>query len=127
VEAPEVQYAKSGAVNIAYQVTGRGPFDLVIVLGFVTHMEIEGSLPTFAPVLEQFSSFSRLIRFDKRGTGMSDRVGGAPTMETRMDARHCSVRFEPRLTGGASPDEQGDRHPACAIGGARSDPGPARV
>jgi pimeloyl-ACP methyl ester carboxylesterase len=85
VEAPEVQYAKSGDVNIAYQVTGRGPFDLVIVLGFVTHIEIEGSLPTFAPVLEQFSSFSRLIRFDKRGTGMSDRVGGAPTMETRMD------------------------------------------
>jgi pimeloyl-ACP methyl ester carboxylesterase len=85
VEAPEVQYAKSGDVNIAYQVSGQGPFDLVTVLGFVTHIEIEGSLPTFAPVLEQFSSFSRLIRFDKRGTGMSDRVSGAPTLETRMD------------------------------------------
>jgi hypothetical protein len=85
VEAPDVQYAKSGDVNIAYQVSGQGPFDLVTVLGFVTHIEIEGSLPTFAPVLEQFSSFSRLIRFDKRGTGMSDRVSGAPTLETRMD------------------------------------------
>jgi pimeloyl-ACP methyl ester carboxylesterase len=85
VEAPEVQYAKSGDVNIAYQVSGQGPFDLVTVLGFVTHIEIEGSLPTFAPVLEQFSSFSRLIRFDKRGTGMSDRVSGAPALETRMD------------------------------------------
>jgi pimeloyl-ACP methyl ester carboxylesterase len=85
VESPETRYAKSGDVNIAYQVTGEGPFDLVFVPGYVSHIEIEGSLPSFAPMLERLASFSRLIRFDKRGTGMSDRVGGAPTLETRMD------------------------------------------
>jgi pimeloyl-ACP methyl ester carboxylesterase len=85
VEVPDVQYAKSGDVHIAYQVTGEGPFDLVFVPGYLTHLEIAWTLPTFAPILEQLSSFSRLVRFDKRGTGMSDRVSGAPTLETRMD------------------------------------------
>jgi pimeloyl-ACP methyl ester carboxylesterase len=85
VEVPEVQYAKSGDVNIAYQVTGDGPFDLVFVPGYVTHLELHWSIPTFAPFLERLSSFCRLIRFDKRGTGMSDRVSGAPTLEARMD------------------------------------------
>ena len=85
MELPEVQYARSGDVNIAYQVTGEGPFDLVFVPGFVTHIELQWSLPNFARFLERLSSFSRLIRFDKRGTGMSDRVSGAPMLETRMD------------------------------------------
>jgi pimeloyl-ACP methyl ester carboxylesterase/class 3 adenylate cyclase len=85
VERSEVQYAKSGDVNIAYQVTGDGPFDLVFVPGSVTHIELAWRLPSFAPFLSQLASFSRLIRFDKRGTGMSDRVSGAPTLETRMD------------------------------------------
>jgi pimeloyl-ACP methyl ester carboxylesterase len=85
VEVPETRYAKSGDVNIAYQVTGDGAFDLVYVPGFVTHIEIAWRLPGFAPFLEQLSSSYRLIRFDKRGTGMSDRVSGAPTLETRMD------------------------------------------
>src|SRR5260370_41189593 len=85
VEVPEVQYAKSGDVNIAYQVSGEGPFDLVFVPGYVTHLELHWAIPSFSPFLEQLSSFSRLIRFDKRGTGMSDRVSGAPTLQTRMD------------------------------------------
>jgi len=85
VEAPETRYAKSGDVNIAYQVTGDGPFDLVFVPGYVTHLALHWAMPTFVPFLERLSSFSRLIRFDKRGTGMSDRVSGAPTLETRMD------------------------------------------
>jgi pimeloyl-ACP methyl ester carboxylesterase len=85
VKIPDVQYAKSGDVNIAYQVTGEGPFDLVFVPGYVTHLELHWAIPSFAPFLERLSSFSRLIRFDKRGTGMSDRVSGAPTLETRMD------------------------------------------
>jgi pimeloyl-ACP methyl ester carboxylesterase len=85
VKVPDVQYAKSGDVNIAYQVTGEGPFDLVFVPGYVTHLELHWAIPSFAPFLERLSSFSRLIRFDKRGTGMSDRVSGAPTLETRMD------------------------------------------
>jgi len=82
---PETRYAKSGDVNIAYQVTGEGPFDLVFVPGFVTHLELHWKMPTFAPFLADLSSFCRLIRFDKRGTGMSDPVSGAPTLETRMD------------------------------------------
>ncbi len=82
---PETRYAKSGDLNIAYQVSGDGPFDLVFVPGYVTHLELHWSIPSFAPVLEKLGSFSRLIRFDKRGTGMSDRVSGAPTLEARMD------------------------------------------
>jgi pimeloyl-ACP methyl ester carboxylesterase len=85
VEIQDVRYAKSGDVNIAYQVTGDGPFDLVFVPGYVTHLELHWAIPTFAPFLDRLSSFARLIRFDKRGTGMSDRVSGAPTLETRMD------------------------------------------
>jgi class 3 adenylate cyclase/predicted esterase len=85
MEAPEVQYAKSGDVNIAYQVRGEGPFDLVFVPGFHSHVGFLSSIPGFVAFLKQLSSFSRLIWFDKRETGMSDRVGGAPTLETRMD------------------------------------------
>jgi pimeloyl-ACP methyl ester carboxylesterase len=84
VEA-ETWYARSGDVHIAYQVTGDGPFDLVFVPGFVTHMELQWKMPGFGTFLENLSSFARLIRFDKRGTGMSDPVGGAPSLETRMD------------------------------------------
>ncbi len=82
---PETQYAHSGDVHIAYQVVGDGPFDLVFVPGFVTHVELQWALPGFASFLSALGSFSRLIRFDKRGTGMSDPVSGAPTLETRMD------------------------------------------
>jgi pimeloyl-ACP methyl ester carboxylesterase len=84
VEA-ETRYALSGDVHIAYQVTGDGPFDLVFVPGFVTHMELQWKLPGFGDFLDDLSSVARLIRFDKRGTGMSDPVSGAPSLETRMD------------------------------------------
>jgi len=82
---PETRYARSGDVNIAYQVVGDGPFDLVWVPGYVTHLELAWKLPNFGPVLAATASYSRLIKFDKRGTGMSDPVSGAPTLETRMD------------------------------------------
>ena len=85
MEIPETRYATSGGVNIAYQVTGEGPFDLVFIPGYVTHLELHWKMPSFAPALREFSSFCRLIRFDKRGTGMSDRISGAPTLETRME------------------------------------------
>jgi pimeloyl-ACP methyl ester carboxylesterase len=83
--APETHYALSGDIHIAYQVVGDGPFDLVFVPGFVTHMELQWRLPAFGEFLGELGSFSRLIRFDKRGTGMSDPVAGAPNLETRMD------------------------------------------
>jgi class 3 adenylate cyclase/pimeloyl-ACP methyl ester carboxylesterase len=82
---PETRYARSGEVNIAYQVVGDGPFDLVFVPGSVSHVELVWEIPAWAAFLRRLASFSRLIVFDKRGTGMSDRVAGAPTIETRMD------------------------------------------
>jgi pimeloyl-ACP methyl ester carboxylesterase len=81
----ETLYARSGEVSVAYQVLGGGPFDLVYVPGFVSHIELRWNVPTFARGLEQLGTFSRLLLFDKRGTGMSDRVAGAPTLEARMD------------------------------------------
>ena len=84
-QIPETtRYAKSGDASIAYQVTGEGPFDVVFIPPFLTHAELIWTT-SFAPALRELSSFCRLIRFDKRGTGMSDRVSGAPTLETRMD------------------------------------------
>jgi pimeloyl-ACP methyl ester carboxylesterase len=82
---PETRYALSGDVHIAYQVVGEGPFDLVFVPGFVTHVELQWTLPGFEAFLRGLGSFCRLIRFDKRGTGMSDPVSGAPSLEARMD------------------------------------------
>jgi len=82
---PETRYARSGDVSIAYQVSGEGPFDVVYVPGFVSHVELGWTTPPMATAWSRLASISRLIVFDKRGTGMSDRVAGAPTLETRMD------------------------------------------
>jgi DNA-binding SARP family transcriptional activator/pimeloyl-ACP methyl ester carboxylesterase len=82
---PAVRYARSSDVNIAYQVVGEGPRDLVLVSGFVSHLQLDWEEPRMAHYLERLASFSRLIRFDKRGTGLSDRPGGLPDLETRMD------------------------------------------
>jgi pimeloyl-ACP methyl ester carboxylesterase len=82
---PETRYARSGDASIAYQVLGDGPFDLVFVPGFVSNLEYGWELPELARLYERFASFSRLLIFDKRGTGLSDRVGGIPPLEVRMD------------------------------------------
>jgi pimeloyl-ACP methyl ester carboxylesterase/DNA-binding winged helix-turn-helix (wHTH) protein len=84
---PETMYARSGDVNIAYQVIGDAPLDLVFVMGWVSHLEYFWREPTFARFLLRLASFSRLILFDKRGTGLSDRVpiNQLPTLEQRMD------------------------------------------
>ena len=74
IETPETHYAASGDVNIAYQVVGTGPIDIVFVMGWVSHLEYFWREPHFAKFLQRLSSFSRLILFDKRGTGLSDRV-----------------------------------------------------
>jgi pimeloyl-ACP methyl ester carboxylesterase/DNA-binding CsgD family transcriptional regulator len=79
------RYARSGDVNIAYQVVGDGPVDLVLVLGWVSHLAYVWELPALAAFLTRLASFSRLILFDKRGCGMSDRVHPLPTLEQRMD------------------------------------------
>jgi class 3 adenylate cyclase len=85
MSTPQIQYAKSGDLSIAYQVVGDGPIDLVIVLGFATHLEIQWESPLLARFFERLGSFSRLIVFDKRGIGMSDRVSSSTTFEQRMD------------------------------------------
>jgi pimeloyl-ACP methyl ester carboxylesterase len=82
---PLIQYAKSGEVNIAYLAAGEGPIDIVIVPGYVSHLEIGFENPGIRRVSERFMKFARLIAFDKRGTGMSDPVDAPPTLEERMD------------------------------------------
>ena len=82
---PETRYAKSGNTYIAYQVMGEGPFDLVFVPGFLTHLDMQMEQPLYASFMRRLASFCRLIRYDKRGTGLSDRSSGIPTLEERMD------------------------------------------
>jgi pimeloyl-ACP methyl ester carboxylesterase len=82
---PPTRYAKSGDASIAYQVVGEGPIDLVLVLGFATHLELQWESPPHARFFDRISSFARLIVFDKRGTGLSDPVTEVPTLEQRID------------------------------------------
>jgi pimeloyl-ACP methyl ester carboxylesterase len=84
---PETRYAKSGEVNIAYQVVGEGRLDLVYVPGWISNVELMWDEPAHAHVLQRLARFSRLILFDKRGTGLSDPVplDRLPTLEQRMD------------------------------------------
>src|SRR4029453_10873706 len=86
-QVPDTRYAQSAGVNVAYQVVGHGPVDVVYVPGWVSHVELAWELPELAAGFERLASFSRLILFDKRGTGMSDPVPAdqLPTLEQRMD------------------------------------------
>ena len=82
--APKTQYAKKGDISIAYQVMGDGPIDLVMVNGLVAHLDLIWTEPRATAMMKRLASFSRLITFDKPGTGLSDPVVGAPTVEQRM-------------------------------------------
>jgi pimeloyl-ACP methyl ester carboxylesterase len=82
---PETQYAQSGDFSIAYQVMGDGPIDLILVPGFVSHIEFAHELTGFTNFLRRLASFARVVTFDKRGQGLSDRMSGAPSLEERMD------------------------------------------
>ena len=88
---PETHYVENGDVNIAYQVVGEGDLDIVFVMGWVSHLEYFWKHPLFAAFLNRLASFSRLILFDKRGTGLSDRVplSELPTLEQRMEDVHA--------------------------------------
>ncbi len=81
----ETHYAKSGDLRIAYQVVGKGPLDLVFVPGFISNLDHYWDEPNLVHFISRLSTFSRLVLFDKRGTGLSDRVGNLPTLEERMD------------------------------------------
>jgi pimeloyl-ACP methyl ester carboxylesterase len=87
VDVPETRYARSGDVNIAYQVIGDGPFDLVCIPGFVSNLDMMWQNERHARFMRGLASFARVIVFDKRGTGLSDRVPieRLPTLEQRMD------------------------------------------
>jgi pimeloyl-ACP methyl ester carboxylesterase len=89
--ATQVNYAKSGKVHIAYRTVGEGPMDLVVVPGWVTHLEAHWDDPLVWRFAERLASFSRLILFDKRGTGLSDPVSeeNLPTLEMRMEDVHA--------------------------------------
>jgi class 3 adenylate cyclase len=82
---PVTHYALSGDVSIAYQVMGDGPFDIVMVPGFVSHVEFAHESPGYTSFLRRLAMFARVITFDKRGQGLSDRISGAPSLEERMD------------------------------------------
>jgi class 3 adenylate cyclase len=82
---PQTRYTKSGEVQIAYQVVGEGPPDLVFVPGWIGNVDVIWDNSLVRPLLERLCSFCRLVLFDKRGTGASERDVGAPTLEERMD------------------------------------------
>jgi class 3 adenylate cyclase/predicted esterase len=82
---PQTQYARSGDMNIAYQVVGDGPIDITIVPGSISHLEVVYELPNVIKNVQRFARFARIISFDKRGQGLSDRVPGVPSLEERMD------------------------------------------
>ena len=82
---PETRYALSGEVNLAYQVMSDGPVDIIMVPGFISHIEFRHELPGYTAFLRRLSSFARVVAFDKRGQGLSDRVSDAPSLEQRMD------------------------------------------
>jgi class 3 adenylate cyclase len=85
MQVPETRYAQSGELSIAYQVFGEGDFDLVFVPGFVSHCDLQWDMPLMRETLARLASFARVITFDKRGTGLSDRSLGFGTAEDRMD------------------------------------------
>jgi class 3 adenylate cyclase len=82
---PTTHYALSGDISIAYQTMGEGPIDLILVPGFVSHVEFQHEMPGYTALLRRLSGFARVITFDKRGQGLSDRISGAPSLEERVD------------------------------------------
>src|SRR5471030_1177693 len=84
-EIPNTRYAQSGDVNIAFQVMGDGPIDIILVPGIVSHVEFLHEFPEYTAFLRRLSTFARVITFDKRGQGLSDRISGAPSLEERVD------------------------------------------
>jgi pimeloyl-ACP methyl ester carboxylesterase len=85
LDLPATRYAQSGEVSVAYQTMGEGPIDIVMVPGVVSHLEFQHELPGYTAFLRRLATFARVIAFDKRGQGLSDRITGAPSLEQRMD------------------------------------------
>lgn len=92
LELPVTRYAQSGEVNIAYQTMGEGPIDLILVPGIISHVEFTHELPGYTQWLRRLAKFARVVTFDKRGQGLSDRVPGAAPLEERMDDLNAIMR-----------------------------------
>jgi len=84
-ELPNTRYALSGDVNIAFQVMGDGPIDIILVPGVVSHVEFLHEFPEYTRFLRRLATFARVVTFDKRGQGLSDGISGAPSLEQRVD------------------------------------------
>ena len=82
---PETRYARSGDISIAYQTMGHGPLDFVIVGGQISHVEFDHELPGYTAFVQRLSKFARVVTFDKRGQGLSDRTSSVASLEERMD------------------------------------------
>jgi pimeloyl-ACP methyl ester carboxylesterase len=82
---PETRYARSGDAHVAYQITGAGPVDLVVTPGFISHLDLQWEGMAYRRFVRQLAGFARVIRYDKRGTGLSDPVAAVPTLEQRAD------------------------------------------
>jgi pimeloyl-ACP methyl ester carboxylesterase len=118
---PETRHARSGDVVIAYQVLGEGPFDVVFVPGAVSHVEVIWEAAGVAALLRGIAERARVLLFDKRGTGLSDRLVGVPTLEERSDdirAVMDAAVFPPRRR------KRSGRGRACS--GTAAAPGPSR-
>ena len=85
MDVPEIRYAQSGELSIAYQVVGDGDLDLVFVPGFISNADLSWQAPLVSEFFRRFGSFARMITFDKRGTGLSERTLGFGSTEDRMD------------------------------------------
>ena len=110
----QTRYAKSGRVSVAYQVVGEGAVDLILVPGFVSHLEVAWEEPRLAHFLGRLASFARLIVFDKRGTGMSDPVDRPHTIDNVSERHHLllpprqntvAARYQPNDEGPEEPVE----------------------
>ena len=82
-----MRYARSGAVEVAYEIVGAGPIDLVYVPGFISHLDLYREIPSFLSVIEHLARFARVLLFDKRGTGLSSRVGFGSISDRADDIR----------------------------------------
>src|SRR6202021_4207992 len=85
-EMPNTRYAQSGDVNLAFQVMGDGPIDIILVPGVVSHVEFLHEFPGYTGFLRRLATFARVVTFDKRGQGLSDAISGAPSLEQRVAA-----------------------------------------
>jgi pimeloyl-ACP methyl ester carboxylesterase len=92
VERSPIRYVNNDGISLAYQVVGRGPVDLLFISGFISHLEISWEEPGYAAFFEELGRHARVVIFDKRGVGLSDRIQGASTIENTISDARCVMR-----------------------------------